>query len=103
VCAAFLVQGVAVQSHVHAASAVAATAGASAFAEADGPSGKDSGKASDACWLCREAATGGHYLLPQAGFELPPAPPVQRLALPALARWSLRRQSLGWSGRPPPK
>jgi hypothetical protein len=78
-------------------------AGASTIDGSDEDSGKDSGKASDSCWLCREASVGGHYFPPQNGLAVPSPPPVAWLALPELAHWSLRRQSIGWSGRAPPQ
>ena len=76
---ALLGQSLLVQSHVHAPAPrelAAASLVQAGDAGLETGSPRDPGKASHDCFACREAAAGGHYLLP---------PPV------------------GWLGRAPPQ
>lgn len=98
----FVVQGSAVQSHVHLveeASPLAVAAGQSHIATA--PAGKGDSPAD--CPLCQEAAIAGAYLLPPVTV-LPPSPaPVPWIAVATHAAFGLPAQPLGWLSRAPPE
>jgi hypothetical protein len=99
---ALLVQGTAVQAHLHFARHVQAPAVTSSeraiHASADG-----AGDSSTDCRLCQEAAMAGAYLLPPA--TVLPAPPalVPWLGSAALNAFQLVAPALGWQSRAPPR
>jgi hypothetical protein len=97
--ACLLIQGTAVQTHVHFV-AQARSAAADASAHAAKP---DKGDAAGDCPLCQEMAMAGAYLLPQA-IVLPP-PPASFLGAGAatIAEFGLHTPALGWLSRAPPQ
>lgn len=98
----FVVQGAAVQSHVHfveQGNPLTATAGHTRLQAA--PSNK--GNSPSDCPLCQEAATAGAYVLPPIP-ALPPPPAVApEAAVAAIAAYRLALAPLGWLSRAPPE
>jgi hypothetical protein len=98
----FVVQGTAVQSHVHfirQASAIAANSSVSQVEPAQ--SGKGDSPAD--CPLCQEAASAGAYVLPPVPVLPAPPPPVLWTAGATFAAFALLAQPLGWLSRAPPQ
>jgi hypothetical protein len=99
---ALLVQGTAVQTHLHFvgqahARAVAASDGANSAFQ---PGKTDT---STPCRLCQEAAMAGAYVLPSAAvLPLPPAP-ARRAATAATVAFGLLVPAHGWQSRAPPQ
>jgi hypothetical protein len=104
--AAFLLQSLFVQAHVHAAATAAPVAGA-ALADASGPAGQTSkhepAGSSPYCFLCWEAAMAGQFIQPTVEFVLPLQPPVIWAEVRALAGFALGKFSHGWLSRAPPQ
>jgi hypothetical protein len=98
----FVVEGTAVQSHVHfvrQASRLAATSGATYVETA--PAGKGDSPAD--CPLCQEAAMAGAYVLPPVPVLPPPPAPVLWTVAAILPAFALLAPSLGWLSRAPPE
>lgn len=105
-CVAVLGQSVVLQSHVHAPAPpkiAAASLVQTAGDNLDAGSNAGSGKASHDCFLCREAAAGGHYLFaPPIGVAFL-LPVLGWLSLAMLPNWPLPPPPVGWLGRAPPQ
>jgi len=98
----FVAQGTAVQSHVHfVGHASPAFEGSVAVRLTAAPSGNGDSPAN--CPLCQEAAMAGAYVLPQAPTLPPPPAPALRIAVAAMAAFTLLTPSLGWLSRAPPE
>jgi hypothetical protein len=101
--AAFLVQSLFVQAHVHAAPLAAPEAIAVAANPAGDPAQHGQGDASSHCFQCWQAAVAGHYVAPPA-ILLPPAPQPDRfVSAEQTAEFGLGKFSHGWLGRGPPQ
>jgi hypothetical protein len=104
--AAFVVQCVFVQTHIHFARLSDQT-GLSASYQAGGQAEKltsgGSAAKSDYCPLCWEAAMAGHFVMPAVNVFPPPPAVILWLALPAMAEFGLRPFSHGWLSRAPPQ
>jgi hypothetical protein len=101
--AAFLLQSLFVQAHVHAPSTAAPV---SAFALQDTPgetSKHEPAGTSPYCFLCWEAAMAGQFIQPTAEYVPPLQPPVTWAAVRALAGFALGKTSHGWLSRAPPQ
>ena len=98
----FVLQGTAVQSHVHfhgrARLPIAANSHGLVLLAA---SGKSDGIAD--CALCREAATAGAYVLPSSPVLPPPPAPLRWIAPADLSAFALPAAPLGWLSRAPPE
>jgi hypothetical protein len=100
--ACLLLQGTAVQTHVHFFAKAAPTASLSGGTSAQfSKAGKDGDSAG--CLLCQQAAVAGAYLLPQA--VLLPAPPAlgSWISAAILGEFNLAMPARGWRSRAPPK
>jgi len=105
-CAALLMQSLLVQSHVHGSPWTAGIETADAgnhVASAPHAAIGGSGTLADTCFLCREAAAGGHYLPLPAETELASMPAAAMVAIAMLARWPLGPPPRAWFGRAPPQ
>lgn len=97
--ASLLVQGTAVQTHLHfAARPITASAsdGAVPVAKAGG------NDASADCLLCQEAAMAGAYLLPPIPVLQPPPQALLEATAAAIFGFILLAPALGWRSRAPP-
>jgi len=96
-----LVQGTAVQTHVHWARQAGVSAAASrGSVQASNPAQGDS---SADCPLCREAAMAGAYVLPPAVVLPPPPAAVLWIAATSLAAFGLLTTAHSWRSRAPPQ
>ena len=99
--ACFVIQGTAVQSHVHfvGRSSGELSLTAPQAARTATPYNDDAAT----CPLCQEAATAGAYLLPAVA-AVPPAPaPVLWVSAAAIAAFALLTPARGWRSRAPPQ
>jgi hypothetical protein len=96
-----LVQGTAVQTHVHWARQVSESAAASRGSiQAANPAQGDS---SADCPLCREAAMAGAYILPPAVVLPPPPAAVLWIATAMRAAFGVLTSAHSWQSRAPPQ
>lgn len=98
----FVVNGTALQSHVHFVQQANSFAPAPGHSQIDtAPAGKGNSPAD--CPLCQEAAMAGAYVLPAVPV-LPPAPaPVLWIAEATLPAFALLAPAFGWLSRAPPE
>ena len=96
--ACLLMQGTAIQAHVHLVRPVAASAGTPSAAKVPGRE-----MSAAACSLCVEAAMAGHYLQPSATALPAPAPQVLGVDPQSLAEFRLLSRAHGWLSRAPPQ
>jgi hypothetical protein len=97
-----VVQGTAIQTHVH----FARQAGPQPVASSDGyaPAAKPNKDDSPAnCPLCQEAAMAGAYVLPPATVLPPPPAAVLWIADSAMTAFRLLTPDHGWHSRAPPQ
>ena len=98
----FVVQGIAVQSHVHFVRQANAFLTHSGHNQVEAPrSGKGDSPAD--CPLCREAAMAGAYVLPASPVVPPPSAPVLWTAAAPMAAFAVLAPPLGWLSRAPPE
>ena len=104
--AAFVVQCVVVQTHVHFARLIG-EAHLSVSYHSNGPAERVTASGTvappDYCPLCWESAMAGHYVLPAADILPPPPAIFLWIAIPAMAEFGLRPFSHGWLSRAPPQ
>jgi hypothetical protein len=99
---ALLVQGIAVQTHLHFAQQARALAATSSVQQVQVSKPDQNGPAAD-CPLCQEATTAGAYLLPPATTLPSPPATVLWVAAASLAEFGLRAPAQGWRSRAPPR
>jgi hypothetical protein len=99
--ACVLMQGTAVQAHLHPAPAGLATTAALGGPVSIGAAGK--GDAQTACALCVEAAMAGHYVLGTAHALPPPPEGAVGIDPRSLPEFRLLGHSHGWLSRAPPR
>jgi len=97
----FVVQGTAVQSHVHFVAHASPALAGSSTAHLAAPSSK--GDSPVDCPLCQEAAMAGSYVLPSVPVLPPPPALVVWTAVAAMAAFTLLTPTLGWLSRAPPE
>lgn len=98
----FVVQGTAIQTHLHFArqASSALVASSDRFAQAAKPN-KDDSPAN--CPLCQEAAMAGAFVLPSAAVLPPPPAAVVWIVRTTLATFGLLTRAHSWQSRAPPR
>jgi hypothetical protein len=100
--ACLLIQGTAVQSHLHCVGQTRSTVAASAQPPAQVTKPAKGDHAGD-CPLCQEAAMAGAYVLPPAIILPPPPAPFLWVGAAAIGELGLPAPALGWLSRAPPR
>jgi hypothetical protein len=98
----FLVQGTAVQSHVHFIEHTSSATAAAGNSHIEAAPSKMGDSPAD-CPLCQEAAIAGAYVLPAVPVLLQPPAPALWITPTALSAFSLAPLGLGWLSRAPPE
>ena len=99
---ALLVQGTAVQTHLHFVQEARSLGIASSDRQVHASTPDTNAPAAD-CPLCQEAATAGAYVLPPATILLSPPRPVLWVTAASIAEFGLLAPALGWQSRAPPQ
>jgi hypothetical protein len=99
---ALLVQGTAVQAHLHFAQQARTLAAASSGPQVHVSSSGRDDPGTD-CRLCQEATMAGAYVLPPAVILPSPPAPVLWGALASIAEFGLLAPAQGWQSRAPPQ